>query len=105
MTQAAQILARELRDPPDLEGLARRVGTSSRNLSRAFRRHLGLTPHQYTTNLRVEEAARLLRETDEAVQSIAWQVGFQSPPHFHRVFRRALDATPNSYRVRIRQGG
>ncbi len=105
VTDAAQILARDLRETPDLEQLARQVGTSPRNLTRAFRRHLGLTPLQYTTNLRVEEAARLLRETDEAVQSIAWQVGFQSPPHFHRVFRRALGATPKAYRSRVRQGG
>jgi AraC family transcriptional regulator len=65
-----------------------------------FRRETGETPHQYVSRLRLEEAARLLRATDQTVLQIAIAVGFENASHFSVQFKRDYGVTPLAYRLR-----
>ncbi|ASL46045.1 Transposon Tn10 TetD protein [Burkholderia sp. AD24] len=80
--------------------LAAQAGLSSFHFARVFRRETGETPHQFVTRLRLEEAARLLRATDQTVLQIALAVGFENASHFSVQFKRGYGVTPLAYRLR-----
>ncbi|CAE6728012.1 HTH-type transcriptional activator RhaS [Paraburkholderia domus] len=80
--------------------LAAHAGLSSFHFARVFRRETGETPHQFVSRLRLEEAARLLRATDQPVLQIALAVGFENASHFSVQFKRDYGVTPLAYRLR-----
>ncbi len=80
--------------------LAAHAGLSSFHFARVFRHATGETPHQFVTRLRLEEAARLLRATDQTVLQIALAVGFENASHFSVQFKRGYGVTPLAYRLR-----
>nr|WP_231585133.1 helix-turn-helix transcriptional regulator [Burkholderia sp. 9120] len=70
------------------------------HFARVFRHETGETPHQFVARLRPEEAARLLRATDQTVLQIALTVGFENASHFSVQFKRGYGVTPLAYRLR-----
>ncbi len=89
-----------LADDLAIAELATQAGLSSFHFARVFRRETGETPHQFVTRLRLEEAARQLRATDQTVLQIALGVGFESASHFSVQFKRGYGVTPLAYRLR-----
>jgi AraC-like DNA-binding protein len=67
-------------------------------ITRCLKRHTGLTPLQYALHLKLEEAKRLLGQTDEPVPVIAERIGIPDYNYFVRVFRAKLGQTPGAYR-------
>ena len=82
----------------DMTELARRAGTSRPTLARRFAAQVKQSPHAYLTNVRMQEAAHLLRTTDESLGVIAGRVGYGSEFAFNRAFHRAQGAPPGAYR-------
>lgn len=82
-----------------LQTLAEEVHLSPTHLSRVFVEAFGRTPLSYLNMLRSEEMARLLRETDLPIGTIAPQVGWADPGHAARVFREHVGVTPSRYRA------
>jgi AraC family transcriptional regulator len=85
-----------------LPELARVAALSPHRLLRLFRATFGHTPQQYLRELRMERAARLLRETDAPVGAVADAVGFDSFGSFSWAFRRRFGVPPRSFRARGR---
>lgn len=81
-----------------LSELAEMAGLSKFHFSRLFKEATGVSPSQYHLNLRMIEARRLLRETEESVINIALDVGYNNPSHFAHVFHRETGMTPSEYR-------
>lgn len=63
-----------------------------------FKRHTGKAPNEYIRDMRLTTAARLLLVSNNQVNDIAYEVGFEDPNHFIRVFKKAFGYTPNQYR-------
>ncbi|MFC7376737.1 helix-turn-helix domain-containing protein [Brachybacterium sp. GCM10030267] len=82
----------------ELGELAERFFVSRHHLSREFRRHTGTTVISYVNDLRVDQARRLLQETELPVGRIAADVGFATVTHFNRVFRERTGSTPRAVR-------
>jgi len=80
--------------------LAAAVGVSKDYLSHIFRQELGLSPWEYLTRYRIQQAKALLRRTHESVTAIALQVGFDDLSYFNRVFRKHVGCSPSVYRER-----
>jgi AraC family transcriptional regulator len=57
-----------------------------------------VSPSCYHINLRMDAARRLLRETKKSVATVALEVGYASPSHFARLFRRETGLSPSDYR-------
>ncbi|WP_173112068.1 AraC family transcriptional regulator [Paenibacillus qinlingensis] len=53
---------------------------------------------EYVTDLRLNEALRLLLETSESMEQIAFRAGFNHMTHFYRVFKKKTGITPSQYR-------
>ncbi|MFR1989251.1 MAG: helix-turn-helix transcriptional regulator [Oscillospiraceae bacterium] len=73
-------------------------------LSRRFRRQTGMSVIRYVNRLRVEASKRLLIGSKLRVNEIAYQVGFESPKYFYRVFKAAAGASPAAYPQKLHVG-
>ncbi|WP_435170315.1 AraC family transcriptional regulator [Paenibacillus glycanilyticus] len=78
--------------------LASKHFVSESNLRKKFTEIVGVSPKQYMINLRMEEAKRLLRQTDKAIESISSEVGFTSSSRFYDFFVKAVGVTPFEWR-------
>ena len=67
-------------------------------LERRFKKHLGKTPKQFINEVRLENARRLLIETNIAVATIASNTGFADHSYFSRQFQKLFNQTPSAFR-------
>jgi AraC-like DNA-binding protein len=79
--------------------LARLARSSRSSFYAHFVEVMKMTPMEYLKVVRLDEGARLLRETDDLVASIATRVGFASPSHFTREFVRRFGVSPSVFRA------
>ncbi|MEV5598045.1 AraC family transcriptional regulator [Streptomyces sp. NPDC052496] len=97
--RAAVALMRDrLAEPLTLSDMADEVHLSVFHLVRVFRRATGETPHRYLIRLRIEEAKRLLRDTDFTVARIAPLCGFADAGALSTAFLRHTGVRPSAYR-------
>jgi AraC family transcriptional regulator len=92
-------LAQEL----SLALLAAVAQTSPAHFARLFKHATGLTPHQYVITCRMEDAKRLLAETDVPLIEIGLQVGCADQSHFTALFRTHVAMTPKTFRDHARR--
>ena len=69
-----------------------------RTLKRRFKIATGSSLIEYLQNLRVEEAKRLLEAGEMPVDEISFEVGYEDPSFFRRLFKRRAGLTPSQYR-------
>ena len=98
--QVRDLLHERTRHPPSLGELASQAGVHPNHLIRQFSRSYGLSPAAYGRRVRLEGAARALRESDAPIAAIALRSGFSDQSHFTRWFRRHTGTTPAVYRAR-----
>ena len=66
-----------------------------------FQKKMGVSVQMYLQNLRIQEAKRLLRETNHHIQVIAQLVGYEHQASLNRVFRQAEGMTPRAFRQKF----
>lgn len=103
--QVREILHGEITRKWTLPELAGRVHLSTKQLARVFVDAYGKTPLTYLTILRVQEMARLLRETDLSVAEAGRRVGWRSRNRASAAFRESVGITPSRYRTLGSAGG
>ncbi len=81
-----------------VEDLASLCNISTVYLTRIFRRELHRAPHEYLQQIRMNNAARLLTDTTDSIESIAEQCGFSGSTHFIRMFKKRYNTTPLQFR-------
>ena len=82
----------------DVAALASEHGMTRTHFSHFFRERTGLTPAHFMTEVRIQEAARLLVTTRLPLRQIAEQCGFANANHFSKVFRRFRHQSPARHR-------
>ena len=97
---AERYLQEHFRQPLSAADVAAAVGVSPSHLHRVFRSVTGSTLVSRVHRLRLDAAARQLRESDETVLEIAHDVGFTSQSHLSRLFSRQFGCAPGRYRER-----
>ena len=83
-----------------LAEIAGSANVSVSELLRCFRSCMQTTPYRYLTELRLNKAAAMLRETDEPIVNIAADTGFSQPSHFGKCFQEKTGLSPREYRKR-----
>ncbi len=82
-----------------LDDMAARMNLSTSHFRALFKTHFGVAPGNFFLGLKMQEAARLLRETWTPIKEIAARFGYIEAPHFHRAFKSYHNITPNKYRL------
>lgn len=85
-------------DPFSLDALARQMEYNKRYLCAAFKQDTGITILEYLNHVRIRHAAVCFYYNDVPVSDIAQCVGFITPVHFTRVFKKATGVTPSQFR-------
>lgn len=81
-----------------LESLSDRFHLSKPYLSKYIKEKAGMTFQDVVKKERMKKARILLRETNQTVESIAAEVGYENVEHFNRLFKKSYDITPVQYR-------
>ena len=89
----------------DIVALAGEVGVHPVHLSRTFRRLHKVSIGDYVHRRRVQQACRMLRDTQAPIAAIAEDLGYVDQSHFSRVFRSITGKTPGRYRATIEPRG
>ena len=98
---AIEYITSNFRDELTVAGIAKALIVNQQRLSSEFREVMGMSVGEYISRLRVNEAARiLLNDEDATVEVAAMQSGFGSMRSFLRDFRREKGCTPTKFRSR-----
>ncbi len=83
-----------------VDNLAQLTGTSLATFKRKFKEVYDDSPAKYVLQKRLEKVAELVRITDEPISQIGYQLGFESPEHLSRSFKKQYGLSPSNYRER-----
>jgi AraC-like DNA-binding protein len=86
-----------LSEPITREKLAALAGLNQEHYSRIFGKYKGISPGDYMTKLRIEEAKRLLVHSNKSILEISRLVGFGDPYYFSRRFKQMVGVAPSVY--------
>ena len=100
LERARRLIEARLEEPLTLAELAHQVGLSPKHLGRAFAQRYGLPPNQFRLRAAIDQAATLLRSTQQPLPTIATRLGFSDVQYFNRVFSRLRGEPPGRFRRR-----
>ena len=103
INKACEYIVENCHKNVSLEEVAQTVHLSRFYFSRLFKQEKGCNFVDFISNVRIDRAKLLLKNSDYNVVRIAVEVGYQDASYFSRVFRQATDMTPNQYRNEMRQ--
>lgn len=83
----------------DWPAVARELGVSERSLRRKFKSLAGQTPGEFLNRRRIEQARRLLLESDAKVSDVSHALRFVNEFHFSRRFKQFTGLSPRAYRL------
>lgn len=81
-----------------LEDTAAYCNLSTFYFSKIFKEHKKTNFINYLTDIRINEAKRLLKETDLSMKEISGRIGYRDPNYFARVFKRVENYSPRYFR-------
>ncbi len=97
--KAKQFILRHYADSDlSVEAVCEHLHISQSYFSSIFKQDTGRSFVQYVTDLRMDRAAELLRESDDKTYVIAQRVGYEEPNYFSYVFKRKFGVSPSQYR-------
>lgn len=83
-----------------VEELSRELGMSRVHLYKKLMSITGKSPIEFIRVIRLKRAAQLLRESQQNVSEIAYQVGFNNPKYFSKYFKEEFGVLPSAYQER-----
>jgi YesN/AraC family two-component response regulator len=98
VSEIAAYLNRNYSEDITLEQISKQFYISPSYLSRIFKKLTGFHFREYLLVVRVKEAQKLLRESQEKVVNIAQSVGFEHVSHFNTTFKKFVGLSPLKYR-------
>lgn len=98
MTEAVRFIHQHVFDEVSTKSAADHVGMYQSQFTRKFQKEMGTSPSQYIAGLRLQKISALLVETDDSLESIAHQSGYQNAYYLSRVFSKAMKMSPSHYR-------
>ncbi len=91
------LLEKHFATGPSLRDIAKDLFLSPSRISHMFKDLCGIGYCQYILCRRLEESEYLLRQTDNGITNISYQLGFANPSHFCRSFKEHIGITPTAF--------
>ena len=80
-----------------IDMIAKEVGISRVHLHRKMKELTNQTPHSFIRNMRLQQAAKLLRESKQSVSEVMYSCGFSNPASFSTMFKNLYGTSPRDY--------
>jgi AraC family transcriptional regulator len=98
LRQAVEYIHEHLTEDLSLEDVAAQMNLSAFHFARLFKKSLGISPHQYVLQNRVDRAKRLIAiSTQPSLTEVGLQVGFYDQAHFTKAFKRVVGISPKGF--------
>lgn len=89
----------------DIDKIAKSIGYEKTYVYRLFKKYLGMPPKQYIAYLRLYDALQQIKfNSDERIDKIATEVGFNDYVSFYRAFKKFINMSPEEYRMKLKDG-
>ena len=98
VNDAIKFIAAHYKENISLNHIAEEVKLQPTYLCRSFKEYTDKSPVEYINAMRIEEACKLLSQTDKRISSIVDELGFKDPGYFARVFKKYTGSKPSEYR-------
>ena len=98
INQAKQYIQEHYAESLSLEEVSSQAGFSSSYFSTLFRKETGKNFLEYLTDVRIEEAKRLLRRSGDTIEQIGKAVGMNDYKRFSKTFKKITGISPKEYR-------
>ena len=95
---AKQYMKQHFKEPISLEIVSDQVGFNATYFSSLFKKETGNTFSEYLSEIRMEKAKELLKESNLSVALICEEVGYSDTKHFTKLFTKYTNLKPNEYR-------
>ena len=95
--QICRCLAENLGEMLTVGALCERFGVSPTALMKKFRAATGMGVNEYFADLKIREAKRLIRSSNQSFAEIAERLGYSSAGYFSKVFKAHTGQTPTEY--------
>lgn len=94
------LLETTISEKPSLKALSRSAGMNLDKLKKGFKLLYGYPPYRYYCLKKIQYAKKLLLETEEPVNAIAWELGYEHVSSFCIEFKKHAGMSPLKYRCK-----
>lgn len=87
---------------PSIEQIAGKMSTSQRYLSDTLKKETGKTTTEHLHLFLINEAKNILLQPNKSISEVAYELGFEYPPYFSRLFKKKEGISPTEYRKKYK---
>jgi AraC-like DNA-binding protein len=84
-----------------VDELAEHLNYSSSYLYSLFKEETGYSPIHYFNHLKIQKACQYLSFTNMSIKEISYELGFNDPFYFSRLFKKLMELSPTEYREEL----
>ncbi|OJJ14306.1 hypothetical protein BKI52_43280 [marine bacterium AO1-C] len=98
LEKAVEIVEQNLRNPAfDVAFFCQEIGMSHSSLFRKLKALTNMTIMEFVRTIKLKKAAELLQQTEDKVEDVAFQAGFNDISYFNKCFKKQFGVTPSEY--------
>lgn len=97
IVEAKNILTKQLKDPPVITELAKKIGMNQDKLKRGFKQVFDKTIRNFIIEERLANARLMLLQSEKQVGEIAYEIGYTNKSYFSRIFKKKYGVLPKDY--------
>lgn len=98
IAEAVRLIHEHAAKDVSLHWIAQFVGYRPSQFTQKFQQEMGISPVKYVTRLRIQKVRALLISTNDSLEQIAEQCGYQNAFYLSRVFSKEMGISPSQYR-------
>lgn len=91
------VVETSLTEQPSINAIAEKLALSTNSLYRIVKEYAGTSPKDYFINRLMAEAQRRLRYTNTTVKELAYELGFNDPDYFSRLFKKSTGKSASEF--------